>query len=91
MRLLLVEDDQSLGRSLAAQLESAGYTVDRAEDGREGLYYAREYPIDLAIVDLGLPTMSGVELIQSAARRRQGLSDSRAHRARSLAGQGRRR
>jgi two-component system response regulator PhoP len=65
MRLLLVEDDQSLGRSLAAQLERAGYTVDRAEDGREGLYYAREYPIDLAIVDLGLPTMSGVELIQA--------------------------
>ncbi|HLF10014.1 MAG TPA: response regulator transcription factor [Gammaproteobacteria bacterium] len=65
MRLLLVEDDQSLGRSLAAQLERAGYTVDRAEDGREGLYYAREYPINLAIVDLGLPTMSGVELIQA--------------------------
>jgi two-component system response regulator PhoP len=65
MRLLLVEDDQSLGRSLAAQLERAGYAVDRAEDGREGLYYAREYPIDLAIVDLGLPTMSGVELIQT--------------------------
>jgi two-component system response regulator PhoP len=65
MRLLLVEDDQTLGRSLAAQLEKAGYTVDRAEDGRDGLYYAREYPIDLAIVDLGLPTMSGIELIQT--------------------------
>jgi two-component system response regulator PhoP len=65
MRLLLVEDDQSLGRSLAAQLERAGYSVDRAEDGREGLYYAREYPIDLAIIDLGLPTMSGVEVIQT--------------------------
>jgi two-component system response regulator PhoP len=64
MRLLLVEDDQNLGRSLATQLERAGYTVDRAEDGREGLYYAREYPIDLAIVDLGLPTVSGVELIR---------------------------
>jgi two-component system response regulator PhoP len=65
MRLLLVEDDQNLGRSLAAQLEKAGYAVDRAEDGREGLYYAREYPIDLAIVDLGLPTLSGVELIKT--------------------------
>jgi two-component system response regulator PhoP len=64
MRLLLVEDDQNLNRSLAAQLEAAGYAVDRAEDGREGLYYAREYPIDLAIVDLGLPTLSGVELIK---------------------------
>ncbi len=64
MRLLLVEDDQNLGRSLASQLEKAGYAVDRAEDGREGLYYAQEYPIDLAIVDLGLPTLSGVELIK---------------------------
>jgi two-component system response regulator PhoP len=65
MRLLLVEDDQSLNRSLAAQLERAGFTVDRAEDGKEGLYYAREYPLDLAVVDLGLPTVSGVELIKA--------------------------
>ncbi len=64
MRLLLVEDDQNLGRSLAAQLEKAGYSVDRAEDGREGLYYAQEYPINLAIVDLGLPTLSGLDLIK---------------------------
>jgi two-component system response regulator PhoP len=64
MRLLLVEDDPSLSRSLAAQLEQAGYSVEKSTDGREGLYYAREYPVDLAIVDLGLPTMSGVELIK---------------------------
>ena len=64
MRALLVEDDQSLSRSLAAQLERAGYSVERAEDGREGLYYATEYPVDIAIVDLGLPSMSGVELIR---------------------------
>jgi two-component system response regulator PhoP len=65
MRLLLVEDDQTLARSLAAQLERAGYRVQSAEDGREGLYYAREFPIDVAIVDLGLPSLSGVELIRS--------------------------
>jgi len=65
MRLLLVEDDQSLSRSLAAQLERAGFSVERAEDGREGLYYATEYPIDVAIVDLGLPGLTGVELIRS--------------------------
>lgn len=64
MRLLLVEDDPNLSRSLAAQLEQAGYTVERSMDGREGLYYAREYPVDLAIVDLGLPSMSGVEVIK---------------------------
>jgi len=65
MRLLLVEDDQNLNRSLAAQLERAGFTVDRAEDGKEGLYYAREYQLDLAVVDLGLPSVSGVELIKA--------------------------
>jgi len=64
MRLLLVEDDPNLSRSLAAQLEHAGYSVEKSTDGREGLYYAREYPVDLAIVDLGLPSMSGVELIK---------------------------
>ncbi len=65
MRVLVIEDDQALGRSLAAQLVSAGYKVDQAEDGREGLYYATEYPIDLAIVDLGLPTMTGLDVIQA--------------------------
>jgi two-component system response regulator PhoP len=64
MRILLVEDDQVLNRSLATQIERAGYSVDCAEDGREGLYFATEYPLDLAIVDLGLPTLSGVELIK---------------------------
>jgi two-component system response regulator PhoP len=64
MRLLLVEDDPNLSRSLASQLEKAGYSVEKSTDGREGLYYAREYPVDLAIVDLGLPSMSGVELIK---------------------------
>jgi two-component system response regulator PhoP len=64
MRLLLVEDDPNLSRSLAAQLEQAGYSVEKSMDGREGLYYAREYPVDLAIVDLGLPSMSGIELIK---------------------------
>jgi two-component system, OmpR family, response regulator PhoP len=64
VRLLLVEDDPNLSRSLAAQLEQAGYSVEKSTDGREGLYYAREYPVDLAIVDLGLPSMSGVELIK---------------------------
>jgi len=64
MRLLLVEDDPNLSRSLSLQLEQAGYSVEKSTDGREGLYYAREYPVDLAIVDLGLPSMSGVELIK---------------------------
>ena len=70
MRVLVIEDDQALGRTLATQLIDAGYKVETAEDGREGLYYATEYPTDLAIVDLGLPTMSGLEVIQAV--RQQG-------------------
>jgi len=64
MRVLLVEDDQTLSRSLRAQLERAGYSVQCAEDGREGLYYATEFSVDVAIVDLGLPGLSGIDLIR---------------------------
>ena len=63
MRLLVIEDDQTLRESLSRELEAAGFAVEQAADGKEGLYYATEYPIDLAIVDLGLPEMPGLELI----------------------------
>lgn len=65
MRLLLVEDDQSLNRSLRTQLEQAGYSVESSTEGREGMHFALEYPIDLGIIDLGLPGVSGLELIRS--------------------------
>jgi len=64
MRLLIIEDEQALRESLAASLSEAGYSVETAADGTEGLYFATEYPIDLAIVDLGLPGLSGMEVIQ---------------------------
>ena len=65
MRVLIVEDDSSLNRSLVAEFEARGFKVNSAADGREGLYLGSEYPIDLAVVDLGLPELSGVELIKS--------------------------
>lgn len=65
MRVLIVEDEQALQTQLADSLRAQDYVVDVASDGEEGLYYAREYPIDLAIVDLGLPKLDGVELIKS--------------------------
>jgi len=64
MRLLVIEDDAILRESLAAKLKEGGFAVEQAADGREGLYFALEYPIDLAIVDLGLPEMSGLEIIR---------------------------
>jgi two-component system response regulator PhoP len=64
MRVLLIEDDEVLNEAVTRQLREAGYKVDTAKDGREGSYFAQEYPVDLAIVDLGLPEISGVEIIR---------------------------
>lgn len=64
MRILLVEDDARLQGSLADTLRQAGFVVDVSGDGVEGLWYGSEFPIDLAIIDLGLPGISGLELIR---------------------------
>src|SRR5215207_10028881 len=64
MRLLLIEDDAALRLGLARQLEADGYRVDQAKDGEDGLFQAREYPVDLAIVDLGLPKLNGIAVVQ---------------------------
>lgn len=64
MRILIVEDEATLQQQLAEELRAQDYVVDVASDGEEGLYFGREYPIDLAIVDLGLPKMDGVEVIR---------------------------
>jgi two-component system, OmpR family, response regulator PhoP len=64
MRILLVEDEAPLRETLAARLKREGYAVDVAADGEEGLFQGKEVPFDVAIIDLGLPNMSGMELIQ---------------------------
>ena len=64
MRILLVEDEAPLRETLAARLKRDGFAVDTAADGEEGLYLGREVPFDLAIIDLGLPKMSGLDLVQ---------------------------
>lgn len=65
MRLLLIEDDAVLRLGIQRQLESDGYRVDLAVDGEDGLFQAREYPVDLVIVDLGLPKMNGLVVVQT--------------------------
>jgi two-component system response regulator PhoP len=64
MRVLIVEDDVDLRAALATQLRTAGFVVDESADGREGLYFGEEFPLDLAIIDLGLPEIPGLELIR---------------------------
>ncbi len=63
MRILVVEDEQILQGQLVEKLKRAGYVVDAAGDGEEGLYYGREYDYDAAVIDLGLPKLDGIELI----------------------------
>lgn len=64
MRILIIEDEQQLQQQLADALRAQDYVVDTANDGEEGLYFAEQYPIDLAIVDLGLPKIDGVDVIK---------------------------
>jgi two-component system response regulator PhoP len=64
MRVLIVEDEAALRETLRSRLAQAGFTVDVATDGNEGLFSGQEYPLDVAVVDLGLPGLSGLEVIR---------------------------
>ncbi|RCX30579.1 response regulator transcription factor [Thioalbus denitrificans] len=66
MRILVVEDEAQLREQLAARLRAEGYAVETAADGDEGLWQATEFPIDLAVIDLGLPGLPGDEIIRRA-------------------------
>jgi two-component system response regulator PhoP len=64
MRVLLIEDEANLRNQLRDRLKAEGHVVDTAADGEEGLYAGTEYPIDIAVIDLGLPKLSGIEVIR---------------------------
>ena len=64
MRLLIVEDEMLLAAQVDKFLRDEGFVVDVASDGEEGLYYAREYDYDAAVIDLGLPKLDGLGLIR---------------------------
>ncbi len=65
MRILLAEDDDLLALPLQQALQRAGYAVDRAADGREALFLGQEGLHDAVILDLGLPLMPGLAVLQS--------------------------
>ena len=64
MRAIVIEDDIDIQRQIVERLKSEGFAVDSTDNGDEGLYLVREYPADVAIIDLGLPKMSGLEVIK---------------------------
>lgn len=72
MRILLVEDEAELLAVVKKGLTEAGYSVDTASDGEEGLYMATEYPVDAVILDVMLPKLDGISLLSRL--RREGVN-----------------
>jgi two-component system response regulator PhoP len=68
MRALVIEDDANLRALVSQCFADDGFAVDVASDGENGLYMAEEFPVDIAIIDLGLPDISGVEIIRRARK-----------------------
>ncbi len=64
MKALVVEDEDGLREDLSRRLRDDGWAVESTGDGEEGLYFGREFPFDVAIIDLGLPGLSGIKLIE---------------------------
>ncbi len=64
MRILLIEDEPQIREQITTQLQKQHLTIDSASDGNEGLFLGMEYAYDVAIIDLGLPKLSGIEVIQ---------------------------
>lgn len=68
MRLLVVEDDPDLNRQIVTALEEAGYAVDRAHDGEEGHFLGDTEPYDAIVLDIGLPKMDGISVLEQWRR-----------------------
>jgi len=68
MRILVVEDDTDLNRQLVAALEEAGYVVDSAADGEDGHFLGDTEPYDAVVLDLGLPTLDGLSVLENWRR-----------------------
>lgn len=64
MRILVVEDDRDLNRQLVEALNGAGYVADRAYDGEEGCFLGDTESYDAVILDLGLPKMDGISIVE---------------------------
>jgi two-component system OmpR family response regulator len=68
LRALVVEDDPDLNRQLVGALTDAGYAVDSAKDGEEGYFLGDTEPYDVVILDIGLPKMDGISILEQWRR-----------------------
>jgi two-component system OmpR family response regulator len=70
MRVLLVEDDEKIASFILKGLEQAGFAVDHACDGEDGLHLALNQPYDACVIDIMLPKLDGLRLIERVRRQR---------------------
>lgn len=73
MRILVVEDDPDLLRQLAESLKDAGYAVDTADNGEDGQFLGDTEPYDAVVLDLGLPKVDGVTVLEQWRRAGQNV------------------
>jgi two-component system, OmpR family, response regulator len=73
MRILIVEDDPDLNRQLVAAMAEAGYVTDSAHDGEDGHFLGDSEPYDAVILDLGLPVMDGVTILEKWRRNNRNM------------------
>ena len=71
-RILIVDDDAGIRRSLSRDLGQAGHSCDTAEDGVDGLEKLRTGDFDIALVDLAMPRMGGIEMLRAMWHRAVG-------------------
>lgn len=65
MRILIAEDESTIREHIEQRLSEKGYIVDAVDNGADALYCGEEYAIDLAVIDLGLPKVDGIEVIKT--------------------------
>jgi DNA-binding response OmpR family regulator len=70
MRILVVEDDKKIASFVARGLKEAGFAVDQAENGEDGLHLALAHPYDTAVMDLMLPKLDGLSLIEELRKKK---------------------
>ena len=70
MQLLLVEDDEALARGITTALKREGFAVNHVADGKSALYAAENASLDIVVLDLGLPDMDGMEVLQKLRQRK---------------------
>ena len=70
MRILLVEDDAKIASFIVKGLKAAGYAIDHAPDGEDGLHLALTEPYDAAIIDIMLPKLDGLSLIEEMRKKK---------------------